>query len=121
MTLRTVLFSLVLAASAVAAPPALGTALACGGYATSPEEKVSFAVSSHIVQNAHKGWDEVEIVSVSFRDDGSAWVSARIRQGERRAMRRGFVATRAKGRRWDVTQTYTAWAERLTQHGWVHA
>jgi hypothetical protein len=121
MTLRTVLFSFVLAACTVAAPPALGTARACGGYVASLEEQVSRSVTSHIVEHANKSWGDVEIVSVSFRDDGSAWVSARIREGEGRAMRRGFVARRASAVRWNVTPTYFAFAERLTQRGWVRA
>jgi hypothetical protein len=118
MTLRTVLFSLALAASALAAPPALGTAHACGGYGEYREHAAGQAVVAHLVKQENRAYDAVEIVSATSRDDGFVSVSARIHVKEGRAMRRLFTAKRVEGT-WRVFSTHTAWVEHRTEDGWV--
>ncbi len=119
MNIRTIMLSIALATAAIAAPPAISTARACGGY-MSAEMFMGREVARQIAPRWGVARDQIDVLAVEIQPDGSAEVDVRIRTGKQQAIGRRYAVS-ISDRGYRVTATPLAWVERLTKDGWAHA
>jgi hypothetical protein len=120
MTIRTIALSFALAVAALAAPPAASTALACGGYSSSPEMIFSRAATDLVATRWGVTRDKVQVLDVELGDGETAMVDVRILNGEKSAFRRRYVVAYTQ-HGFRVKPTAVAYVERLTKDGWARA